>query len=157
MIPREEWEWFGHAGHLIVARWCRFHMATKVGDYLVSTVGEYWPERPVREIHAKVHDPGWLAAKRHLLGDEFDAAYMRRFGFEEIGYGRKYETMVFRATKVCTSPSCDCGMPMPDDWSELDSGAYNNPGAARAGHLAMCEKWANESVVAPAGRQVGSE
>lgn len=42
-IPETEWIWQGHAGHLIVAEWCRFHMATRVGDVLVSTVGDYFP------------------------------------------------------------------------------------------------------------------
>lgn len=50
------WEWYGHPAHFICGDKCRFHLATKVGKYLVSTVGELWPERRVREIHAEVHD-----------------------------------------------------------------------------------------------------
>lgn len=41
MINANEWEWFGNAAHFICGRWCRFHLATKVGKYLISTVGEY--------------------------------------------------------------------------------------------------------------------
>ena len=48
----KDWKWFGHAAHLCVGHDCRFHMATQVGPWLVSTVGEYWGSRSVREIHA---------------------------------------------------------------------------------------------------------
>ena len=44
VVPVEEWEWFGFAGHLCADR-CRFHMLTRVGDYLVSTVGAFWPNK----------------------------------------------------------------------------------------------------------------
>jgi hypothetical protein len=40
-----DWKWFGTPGHLIVAASCRFHLCTQVGKYLVSTVGEYYPDR----------------------------------------------------------------------------------------------------------------
>jgi len=150
MVPRQEWEWFGHAAHLIVGRWCRFHLATKVGEYLVSTVGEFWPERPVREIHAEVHDPAWLAENVELKGDTFDHAYMKRFGFETIGYERKYETMVFHAGERCQVPDCGCGLPIPSDWGELDFSGYNDAGAATRGHLAMCEQWSVKDETVPA-------
>src|SRR6266850_5484134 len=94
-------KWYGHAAHLIVGHDCRFHLATVVGKYLISTVGEYWPGRDSREIHAKVHDPKWAAENIVLKGDYFDFAYMKRFGFQEIGLNRKYETMVFKTGKPC--------------------------------------------------------
>ena len=74
----QDWKWFRHPGHFICARWCRFHLCTQVGKWLVSTVGEYWPERAVREIHAHCHDPKWFAENRNLKGDYFDSAYMKR-------------------------------------------------------------------------------
>jgi hypothetical protein len=43
MIKQEEWEWYGLPGHFIAANRCQFHLATKVGDVLVSTVGDYYP------------------------------------------------------------------------------------------------------------------
>ena len=52
-VTKDKWVWMGHAGHFICGHDCRFHMATRVGKYLVSTVGELWPSRAVREIHAK--------------------------------------------------------------------------------------------------------
>lgn len=80
-IPKDEWRWFGSAGHLIVGSDCRFHLATLVGDVLVSTVGDYHPPHD--------HD-----GKPHTIGLE-----------------RLYETMVFKAGKPCTEPECLCGMP----------------------------------------------
>lgn len=141
-VPVSKWKWFGNAGHLIVAQSCRFHLCTHIGDYMVSTVGEYWPERPTREIHAKFHDSQWLDAHQILRGDNFDAAYMERFGYEEIGCGRKFETLVFKAGKPCAQKGCLYGLPYPSDWGELDSNGYNDAGAATRGHMEMCQKWA---------------
>lgn len=140
-IPMSEWKWFGNAAHFICSHWCRFHMATQVGPYLVSTVGEFWPERGSREIHARCRDPKWLAANGHLLGDAFDFAYMQRFGYEEVGCGRKYETMVFKAGKPCRAKGCRCGVPAISG-SELDFSGYNDAGSATAGHMKLCKKYA---------------
>lgn len=139
-IHERDWKWFGNPGHLIVSRWCRFHLCTQIGAFLISTVGEYWPERSVREIHAQFTDPTWLARNHHLKGDAFDAAYMQRFGFEEIGCGRKYETMVFCAEGSCSAEGCGCGLPSING-SELDSDGYNDAGAATKGHHDMCRRW----------------
>lgn len=141
-IQESEWKWFGNAGHLIVGHMCRFHLCTAIGEHMISTVGEYWPDRVCREIHARIHDEAWLEANGHLKGDRFDHAYMERFGFEEIGCDRKYETMVFKTTgEVCISEDCNCGMPKVN-FSEQDFDSYNAAGDATRGHLAMCEKWA---------------
>jgi len=48
-----KWIWMPHAGHLIVSSDCRFHLNTYVGGYIVSTVGEYFPDEGVREIFAE--------------------------------------------------------------------------------------------------------
>jgi hypothetical protein len=140
-IPPERWKWFGNAGHFICSRDCQFHLCTLVGKYLVSTVGQMRLDRVDREIHAKVHDPRWLAKFGHLKGDEFDAAYTRKFGFETVGYDWTYETMVFKAGKPCSDKECNYGLPNIEG-SELDFSPYNDAGAATRGHLAMCRKWA---------------
>ena len=44
MIPRSQWRWDGHAGHLIISAKCRFHLNTRIGDYRISTVGDYFPD-----------------------------------------------------------------------------------------------------------------
>ncbi len=44
VIPQHQWKWFGDAGHFCAASACRFHLCTKIGKYLVSTIGEYYPD-----------------------------------------------------------------------------------------------------------------
>jgi hypothetical protein len=139
---KESWEWFGNAAHFICGHMCRFHMATKVGPWLVSSVGEMWPDRPGREIHAQVYDPKWLLANRNLKGDTFDAAYMERFGYEEIGYDRKFETMVFLAGERCTAKGCGCGLPSIGG-SEMDGEGSNDAGTATKNHMAMCDRYSH--------------
>jgi hypothetical protein len=138
LYPREEWQWYGTNGHLIVGQDCRYHLATLVGPWWVSTVGQWLPDESSREIHADVRG---IALEGR--GDERRADFMRKFGWVEIGHGRTFETMVFRAGEICADRECACeGSPLIADWSELDSNGYNEARAAREGHLAMCEKWA---------------
>lgn len=143
-VPESNWEWYGEAGHFICGRDCRFHLCTKIGNYVISTVGKYWPSRSSREIHASVHDPKWLAENKSLLGAYFDAAYMKRFGFEQIGFDRTYETMVFRASGKCEAKECNCGLPTIDP-TELDFLGYNDAKSAREGHMKLCRKWSREA------------
>lgn len=110
-IPMDEWEWFGNAGHFICGHNCRFHLCTLVGGYLVSTVGQLPKRGP----------------------DSND--------YEEIGFGRKFETMVFKAGEKCSVKDCGCGLPQIEG-SELDTGMYNNAGAATRGHMKLCRKYA---------------
>jgi hypothetical protein len=114
-----------------------------VGKYLISTVGEMWPPRDSREIHAKVYDPKWLAKNKYRRGDDFDAAYMERFGFEKVGCDRTYETMVFKVGELCKSKECGCGLPEING-SELDFLPYNDAGSATKGHMKLCCKWAKK-------------
>src|SRR3990167_1759376 len=124
MTKPADWKWFGISGHFICGAWCRFHLCTRVGKYLVSTVGEY--VHPRHSGSSEQSEAAWL--KENWPG-------------EEIGIGRKYETMVFRAGKSCQSKEDGrCGTPeliLP----ELDSGGYNTRGDAQRGHLRMCRKW----------------
>ncbi len=127
MTPVAEWRWFGCAGHLIVASNCRFHLCTQVGRFLVSTVGEYVPDETIREIDAQAR--GVVLEGR---GDARLADYMRKIGFQEIGYGRTYETMVFRTTgDVCHHPECACGLPSVN-YSELEARGYTSAAALRS-------------------------
>jgi hypothetical protein len=135
--PKDDWKWFGNAAHFICGHMCRFHMATQVGPWLVSTVGEMWPDSEVREIYA--NSRGIELVGR---GDARAADYMRKVGYEEIGYGRKFETMVFRAGSPCSAAGCGCGLPSISG-EELGSESYNDAAAATAGHREMCDKWAS--------------
>jgi len=40
-----KWVWYGNTGHFCASRDCEFHLCTEVGEYLVSTVGEYYPDK----------------------------------------------------------------------------------------------------------------
>lgn len=137
-IPKSEWEWFGNAGHFIVAAYCRFHLTTKVGAYLVSTVGEYFPSESVRETIADSR-----GVKLEGRGDAREADYMRKIGFEALGAGAEtYETMVFHCGNACSEPSCGCGMPIPEDWAELTRERYSTAGEATKGHMRICGEYA---------------
>lgn len=133
-----------HAGHLIVGNDCRFHLNTRVGKYIVSTVGEYWPDQAVRRIHAEIHDKKWYQANLHLKGDYFDAAYHKKFGFTELGMSRTYETMVFRAVKEKTADAKYKCCPWKMTSGELDMEGYNTATDAYAGHMKLCKKWSKK-------------
>jgi hypothetical protein len=139
MISKEDWKWFGHAAHLIVGQDCRFHLATEVGTFLISTVGEYLPDSQVRET---------LAISRGIKltgrGDARQSDYMEKIGYEEVGYGRKYETMVFAIESYCIKNDCNCGIPIPLNWSELDPRGYNSAKDATVGHRKICLKYAKK-------------
>lgn len=122
-IPRDEWEWYGSAAHLIVGRYCRFHLATKVGPWLVSTVGEY--VHPMHSAGSEITERTWLE---------------KNWPGEDIGIDRKYETMVFRIGGEC---SCGCGLPVPEDWDGVGFAGYNDAHAAREGHMVLCQEYAN--------------
>lgn len=119
MIPESQWRWFGNAAHFIGGQDCRFHMATLIGKFLVSTVGQYRPDSRVREV---------LASAR---GGDRDA-------YEQIGFNRTFETMVFKAGAVCESEGCGCGLPSLDPPSELAFGGYDTAGDATRGHMELC-------------------
>ncbi|GIV03687.1 MAG: hypothetical protein KatS3mg015_2517 [Fimbriimonadales bacterium] len=68
-IPESEWVWCGYPGHFSASDSCRLHLNTRVGDYRISTVGDYRPP--------------------HALEEEEP---------QEIGLWRKYETCVFRVS-----------------------------------------------------------
>lgn len=102
----EGWIWCGYAGHFIGASNCRMHLHTRVGDYRISTVGDYRPP--------------------HHQGEEP----------EEIGWGRTYETFVFRVVGFGQHGEGEMA-----DASEIDSEGYTDGLDAERGHMAMCAKY----------------
>ena len=117
-MDKAKWIWMPHAAHFICASRCQFRLATYVGGFIVSTVGEM--EIQNTEI-AKIVGK--------MVGD-----------FDTIGYNRMYETMVFKA--IPSAPEFTC-CPYGIDVSEtVDRDGYNDANAATAGHMALCEKWA---------------
>jgi len=128
MIREKYWKWFGLVGHFICGRWCRFHMATQIGDHFISTVGLY--------VHPR-HSQGSEQAEIKFLAENPNG--------EQIGYDRTYETMVFRAGLACTATDCDCGMPQIDG-HELDYLPANSIKEAQDNHMMLCKKWANPAL-----------
>lgn len=108
-------KWFGHAVHFCAASMCRFHLATLLDNgFVVSTVGDYHPP----------HVPS-VDGEKPIEGGQ------------EIGFGRKYETMVFISRRECR---CGCGLPEIDG-RNVGFDAYNDAKAATAGHMAMIEEF----------------
>jgi len=123
-IAPKDWRWFGCAGHFIAASDCQFRLHTRVGNYRISTVGAYTPS----SFTQTSEEP-----------------------FKEIGWGRKFETMVFKVDDVDPEGSCP-GEGTVNDWGgDGDMEGYNSFDDAHRGHLAMCEKYA--SVATPTGRE----
>ena len=138
-MTRESWVWMPHPAHFICASYWKFFLATYVGGYIVTTVGEMLPDAPVREIIAESRG---VALKGQ--GDARLADYMKKIGYEDLGYERKYETMVFKAM-VRVDPNQCC--PFVIDGEEVDFSGYNDAVSAKNGHYLLCEKWSKLSVL----------
>lgn len=122
MIPVEQWKWFGHAGHLFVSYDCRFHLATQVGQFWISTVGEYRPE------YAGYNSDNYELDKGKGIGIMWKSA-------EDKDYRDAiFETMVFPITG-----KHECGCP---EWSpgEIDMDRYLTHTDAQRGHMELCLK-----------------
>jgi len=116
-VPSDKWIWYGHAGHLCVGHYCRFHLCTKVGQFFISTVGDYFP-------------PG-EDARDTIGGGEKDF----------------FETYVFTAKKglKCKLNKCQCGMPNID-LHEIDGARVETAREAANLHMKMCRKYAKRKV-----------
>ena len=156
----ESWIWMPHAGHLCVGHMCRFHLNTYVNGHIVSTVGEYWPDAEVRRMFVEhrgtfprlyFDEVGKLVEKTpmtneecqkllKLKGDYFDDAYMKIFGYEDLGLNRKYETMVFPAEESENKCCLFAG-----SGEALELSGYNDPVEALQGHYEMCWQYHNAS------------
>ena len=123
-IDPAEWMWDGHAGHLIVGSQCEFHLATRVGNYRISTVGEYRPKSK--------HPPSRIGL------DKVDDTYAE---YETVGAGRLFETFVFRAEGD--------GYGDVTEWSEIDTEVANDHDTATANHMSMCRKYARLAASLP--------
>lgn len=147
-IPVSAWVWYGNAGHFIYSSHCRFHLTTRVGDFMVSTVGEYVPDSEVQTILAQSR--GKPLTER---GDMREAQFLERFGFERLGATGTYETMVFHAPGSCTAKDCGCGMPRPSSFDDLDGERYDSAKEATEGHYKYCFKVARGEITVPANTE----
>lgn len=131
-MTKADWIWMPHAGHCVIKEKCQFHLCTYVNGYLVSTIGEYWPDRDVRKI-LRSEDKNLLT----LRGDALDHYYRKKYGFEEVGDGRRYETMVFIAKKRLEDDYQCCPYQIAEYISDAFAG-YNTADEATKGHMKFC-------------------
>lgn len=106
----------GCAGHLIVARYCRWKRHTQVGKYRVSSIGDYYLSLTGREDDEK----------RKTIGAGDDAWF---------------ETMVFETSDEQDDGNEGCGCRRVKDWSEIDGERYATAGEAQAGHERYVAKY----------------
>ncbi len=138
-MKKENWIWMPHPAHFICARDCKFHLATVVGAYIVSTVGELEPCMEIREISAQSR-----GIKLQGRGDERRYDALKKLGWETLGAERTYETMVFKCHPTQNKKSAECCPYRIDVSSEVDMEGYNSAGEAYLGHMKLCEKWAKK-------------
>lgn len=142
-VTKDKWIWFPHPAHFICSYDCQFFMATKVGKFIVSTVGEYNPDSQIKRIYAESRDPEWYKKNMHEKGDAWHYVYNKKFGFEDLHHeGWKYETMVFKAQKSpketkCCSHSIVVSEMKAEEWYKTAEEAYK-------GHMKLCAKFANK-------------
>jgi len=106
---KKEIVWQGFAGHFIGAKKCLFRLCSAVNS------GKY-----------VVSTVGAYQQKDNVV-------------LEDIGLGRKFETMVFRAKKCW----CGCGEWVQRDAKNIDMLPANSPKGAKANHMKLCKKWNN--------------
>ncbi len=101
----------GCAGHLIVASRCRWKRHTQVGNYRVSSIGDYYPDRD---------------SKRKTIGAGPDVFF---------------ETMVFETLDSQDDDNEGCGCHTVKNWSEIDGTRYATAGEAQRGHEQFVAKY----------------
>ena len=72
-ITPDKWIWYGYPAHFICASRCAFRMATKVGRYIVSTVGDMRDDRGDATSQTIGHDRTYetmVFARSHKCREE---------------------------------------------------------------------------------------
>lgn len=110
---REE---LGCAGHFICSSSCRFRRHTQIGNYRISTVGDYYYSPTGRDEDEKR---------------------------KTVGIGKKdfFETMVFKTSRKRASGNDGCGCRHVEDWGGLEQIRYATAGQAQRGHEKIVEKY----------------
>ena len=129
MIGKDKWEWYGVHGHWVCGKWCRFHLFTKVGKYLVSTVGEY--------VHPR-NSGGSEAVERAYLTDN---PFGERIPIAEDKF---YETMVFATGPRCRDKDCGCRIPTLKSGRELAGSRSKTRREAQKAHMKLCAEYAEK-------------
>lgn len=143
-IPESRWEWYGQPAHFKFSFNCHFHMATVVGEWIISTVGQYLPPESEWKFNADQRGPRVWRAINQLSGTARVRAYLHLVGFEHVGVEQDevYETMAFwlgKKPQRCSMPGCHCGVPGPASWCEVLRVGSATPAQARTAHMHACE------------------
>lgn len=115
MINQSEWVWYGQPQHFCASKDCHWHLATKVGRVLISSVGRYFPNGNMDGTDGEDLSPG---GRMH------------------------FETMVFEVTGACMCGH-DCDF-VSLNFNDLDCMRYHTAEEARRGHLETCLRWARK-------------
>lgn len=116
-MDKSKWIWMPHPAHYILRWRCQFRLATYVGGYIVSTVGEQVPgDTKVKDTSTAIFSVDFESFTKD---DEF------------------YESMVFETIKTDN----DCCPYKMKAGSELEIKYYKTSSEAVAGHNELCEKW----------------
>ena len=110
-MAKQDWVWMPHAAHFIAARNCQFRLATAV------------------------------AGGKYIVSSVGDYIPNGKTESEDVGFGRKYETYVFKGGPPHSENSkCGCVF-QPSEWGEIDSLGTNDANEAYANHIELCEKY----------------
>jgi hypothetical protein len=125
-MKKDKWIWMPHPAHFIGGKYCQFKLATYVGKYIVSTVGEWEKD----EIDRKFDRPETEEGKSR---------------FKLInGYGA-YETMVFEAKKRKENDkNYQCCFYEIIVEKMVDEKRYKTATEAYRSHLKLCNKWSKK-------------
>lgn len=125
-MKKEKWIWMPHAAHFIGGNYCRFKLATYVGKYIVSTVGEW-----EKDEYEKKWD--------YIDEDEKNSP------FKYINAIGPYETMVFKAKrsneKHADYKCCPYDIIVQE---EVETLSYKTATEAYKGHKKLCNKWSKK-------------
>ncbi len=90
IIRARDWVWMPHAAHFIASNSCRFRMATVVGDFVVSTVGDNrsWGKGEKLEVGCDRFYETMIFFAKKDNGNECDCCQyvISGDGLETIGY-----------------------------------------------------------------------
>jgi hypothetical protein len=123
MTSERNWVWCGYPGHFIASNNCRMHMHTRVGDFRVSTVGDYHPP----SIEA-----GQVGVPEKNM--------------QQIGAGPDafFETMVFEVEGHGSHGEGDVV-----DWGGVTMERYATAEQAEQGHMMLCREYTKKRRPAP--------
>ena len=94
MIPKDEWVWYGFPGHFICGSRCAYHLCTRIGDRLVSTVGTFYPNGPNKEMErVGIGDKDFYETMVFMCDGETDSGDPNITGWDKL-FCEKYETSI---------------------------------------------------------------